>query len=84
MDPKLHPEKPGRRVAVLDTYTTSGPLSVCYPRLNSTLPPDRSPSPSEDVKVGDPRTGLDCQSLDLMNKAEFLGLDGTVGLLLIK
>ena len=67
----------GGHMAVLDTFTTVGPMSVCYPRLNSTLP-------LENVHVDNGSPAFDSQSLDLVNKVEGLGLDSAVSFLLIK
>ena len=82
MEPKLHADGTGRRMAILDTFTTSGPMSVCYPRLNSTLPPER---PALDgVKVNNPSSAIDKQGLDLVNEVECFGFDSAVGFLLVK
>lgn len=62
---------------ILNTFTTIEPASVCYPRLNTTLP-------LEDVKVNHLSTPADNQSFDLVNKTEGLGLGSAIGLLLIK
>lgn len=67
----------GGHMAILDTFTTVGPMSVCYPRLNSTLPLDG-------IKVHNPGTPLDSQRFDLVNKVEGLGLDSAISLLLVK
>jgi hypothetical protein len=67
----------GGVMPIINTFTTVEPISVCYPRLNGTLP-------LEDVKVHDLGTSIDDQGLYLVNKAEGLGLSRAVGLLLVK
>ena len=62
-------------MAMIDAFTTVGPLAVCYPRLNSTLP-------LADVQMKDLSTPVDSESLDLVNKVEVLSLDSVVRLLL--
>lgn len=62
---------------ILHTFTTIEPASVCYPRLNTTLR-------LEDIKMNDLGAPADSQSLDLVNKAEGLGLGSAVSLLLVK
>lgn len=62
-------------MAILNTFTTVGPMSVCYPRLNSTVP-------LECVQVDNPSARLDSEGLHLMNKVEGLGLCSSMGLLL--
>jgi len=62
-------------MAILETFTTVGPMAICYPRLNSTLP-------LADVKMKDPSAPVDSEGLDLVNKVEVLCLDGVVRLLL--
>ncbi len=64
-------------MAMLDTFTTTEPMSVCYPRLNTTMP-------LEQVKVSHLGSALDAQSFDLSNKAEGLGLSSAVGFLLVE
>jgi hypothetical protein len=65
----------GGHMAILDTFTTVGPMSVCYPRLNSTVPLDS-------VQVDNPSTGLYNERLNLVNKVEGLGLSSGMSLLL--
>ena len=62
-------------MAILNTFTTVGPMNVCYPRLNSTVP-------LNGVQVDNPRARLDSEGLHLMNKVEGLGLSGSMGPLL--
>lgn len=62
-------------MAILDTFTTIGPMSVCYPRLNSTVPLDG-------IKMHNPSAALDSEGLYLVDKTERLGLGGAIGLLL--
>jgi hypothetical protein len=64
-------------MAILETFTTVGPMSVCYPRLSTTLLP-------ADIQVDDKCPSLDNQGLDLVNKAEGLGLGSTVRFLPVK
>lgn len=82
MKDKLHPDNTEGKMAILDTFTTTGPLSVCYPRLNSTLPPEKTLS--DGIEMQHPGSLFDRQSLDLMNKFEGLSLGSTVGFLLIE
>lgn len=67
----------GGNMAILETFTTVGPMAVCYPRLNTTLP-------LRDVKMNDPSAPLNSESFHLVNKAEGLGLDSAVRLLLVE
>lgn len=62
-------------MSILNTFTTVGPIGVCYPRLNSTVP-------LNSVQVDNPSAGLDSEGLDLVNKIEGLRLGGGMGLLL--
>ncbi len=59
----------------IETFTTAGPMSKCFPRLNGTLP-------LEDVHMHDLRLGRDSEAPHLVNKAEGLGLASAVGFLL--
>jgi hypothetical protein len=71
------------RMTIRDTFTEV-PLSVCYPRLNSTLPLDRTITTLDGVEMHDPCASVDSQSLDLVNKAEGLGLRSAVSFLLVE
>ena len=65
----------GGDMSILNTFTTVGPIGVCYPRLNSTVP-------LNSVQVDDPSAGFDSEGLDLVNKVERLGFGCGVRILL--
>lgn len=75
LESSVHTSYVGGRMAILETFTTVGPMAVCYPRLNSTLP-------LADIEVKNPGTPVNSECLDLVNKVEVLGLDSIVRLLL--
>jgi hypothetical protein len=65
----------GGKMAILNTFTTVGPISVCYPRLNSTVP-------LNSVEMHNPSPTLNGEGLYFMDKTEGLGFGSAVGLLL--